>query len=159
MGVRISVIGVSYSYCSQPSRRHCSTRRPKKNSSTISTVTRSERQTGGPRREGTVNWYVAMNRVFANDLSMASKPDWSLKVDTLTGSGGSLLNRVLTESRARSHQFDVFNTRSMTVNTLKKAGAIMRYRSPYRAACATASPIRRAIWMASCHAVGVPVQY
>jgi len=55
-----------------------------------------------------------------------------LKVNALTGSGGSLLNRVITEHRARSHQFDVFNTRSMTVNTLRKAGAIMRYRSPYR---------------------------
>jgi len=57
-----------------------------------------------------------------------------VKVNALTGSGGALLNRVLTEHRARSNQFDVFNTRSMTINTLKKAGAIMRYRSPYRAA-------------------------
>ncbi|HWH77726.1 MAG TPA: ABC transporter substrate-binding protein, partial [Candidatus Binatus sp.] len=40
---------------------------------------------------------------------------------------------VLSEHRAKSFQFDVFNTRSMTINTLRKAGAIMRYRSPFRA--------------------------
>jgi len=55
-----------------------------------------------------------------------------LKVNALTGGGGSLLNKVLTEYRARSYLYDVFNTRSMTINTLKKAGAIMRYRTPYR---------------------------
>ena len=102
----------------------------------INQLPETERQTrlvNGAKKEGTVNWYVAMNRVYANDLVNGFQAEYPfLKVNTLTGSGGSLLNRVLTESRARSHQFDVFNTRSMTVNTLKKAGAIMRYRSPYR---------------------------
>src|SRR5262245_12963890 len=58
----------------------------------------------------------------------------SLVLKMKTSGGGGLLNRVLAEHRAKSFQYDVFNTRSMTINTLKKAGAIMRYRSPYRSA-------------------------
>ena len=103
----------------------------------INQLAEAERQTrliNGARKEGIVNWYVAMNRVYANDLVNGFQSEYPfLKVNTLTGSGGSLLNRALTESRARTYQFDVFNTRSMTISTLKKAGAIMRYRSPQRA--------------------------
>jgi len=102
----------------------------------INQLPEAERQTrlvNGAKKEGAVNWYVAMNRAYANDLVNAFQADYPfLKVNTLTGGGGGLLNRVLTEHRARSYQYDVFNTRSMTINTLKKAGAIMRYRSPHR---------------------------
>jgi iron(III) transport system substrate-binding protein len=97
----------------------------------------SERQTrliNGAKKEAAVTWYVAMNRSQAQDLINAFQSDYPfIKVNALTGSGGSLLNRALTESRARSYQFDVFNTRSMTIGTLRKAGAVMRYRSPLRA--------------------------
>ena len=96
---------------------------------------RQSRLINGAKKEGAVNWYVAMNRTYAQDLINAFQSDYPfLKVNALTGSGGALLNRVLTEHRAKSFQYDVFNTRSMTINTLKKAGAIMRYRSPYRSA-------------------------
>ncbi|MGZ8427806.1 MAG: ABC transporter substrate-binding protein [Candidatus Binatia bacterium] len=137
MGIRISIIGVVASLLLSavaPALLHAESE--EKLLDEINQLTEAERQTrlvNGAKKEGTVNWYVAMNRVFANDLVNGFQSEYPfLKVNTLTGSGGSLLNRVLTESRARSHQFDVFNTRSMTVNTLKKAGAIMRYRSPYR---------------------------
>ena len=94
---------------------------------------RQARLVNGARKEGTVTWYVAMNRAYAQDLINAFEAQYpSIKVNVLTGGGGGLLNRVLAEHRAKSFQYDVFNTRSMTINTLKKAGAIMRYRSPYR---------------------------
>jgi iron(III) transport system substrate-binding protein len=102
----------------------------------INQVPEAERQTrlvNGARKEGTVTWYVAMNRAYAQDLINAFEAQYPfVKVNALTGGGGALLNKVLTEYRARSYLYDVFNTRSMTINTLKKAGAIMRYRSPYR---------------------------
>jgi len=104
----------------------------------INQLGETERQTrlvNGAKKEATVTWYVAMNRPYAQDLINAFQADYPfIKVNSLTGSGGSLLNRTLTEARARSYQFDVFNTRSMTVSTLRKANAIMRYRSPYRSA-------------------------
>ncbi len=102
----------------------------------INQLPEAERQTrlvNGARKEGTVTWYVAMNRAYAQDLINAFEAQYPfVKVNALTGGGGALLNKVLTEYRARSYLYDVFNTRSMTIHTLKKAGAIMRYRSPYR---------------------------
>lgn len=95
---------------------------------------RQARLVTGAKKEGAVIWYVAMNRAYAQDLISAFEVQYPfLKVNALTGGGGALLNKVLTEYRARSYLYDVFNTRSMTINTLKKAGAIMRYRTPYRA--------------------------
>jgi iron(III) transport system substrate-binding protein len=102
----------------------------------INQLPESERQTrlvNGAKKEGAVTWYVAMNRAYAQDLINAFEAQYPfLKVNALTGGGGALLNKVLTEHRAKSYQFDVFNTRSMTINTLKKAGVIMRFRTPYR---------------------------
>lgn len=104
----------------------------------INQLPETQRQTrlvNGAKKEGSVTWYVAMNRAYAQDLVNAFESQYPfIKVNTLTGSGGGLLNRVLAEHRANSFQYDVFNTRSMTINTLKKASAIMRYRSPYRSA-------------------------
>jgi iron(III) transport system substrate-binding protein len=94
---------------------------------------RQARLVAGAKKEGAVTWYVAMNRAYAQDLINAFEAQYPfIKVNALTGGGGALLNRVLAEQRAKSFQYDVFNTRSMTINTLKKASAIMRYRSPYR---------------------------
>jgi iron(III) transport system substrate-binding protein len=94
---------------------------------------RQERLVSGAKKEGTVTWYVAMNRAYAQDLINAFEAQYPfLKVNALTGGGNALLNKVLTEYRAKSYQYDVFNTRSMTINTLKSAGAIMRNKTPYR---------------------------
>jgi iron(III) transport system substrate-binding protein len=94
---------------------------------------RQARLVNAAKKEGTVTWYVAMNRLYAQDLINAFEAQYPfLKVNALTGGGGALLNKVLTEYRAKSFLFDVFNTRSTTLNTLKKAGVIMRYRTPLR---------------------------
>src|SRR5216117_974335 len=99
----------------------------------LSDAERQARLVNGAKKEGAVTWYVAMNRAYAQDLINAFEAQYPfLKVNALTGGGGALLNRVLAEQRAKSVQYDVCNTRSMTINNLKKAGAIMRYRSPYR---------------------------
>jgi len=94
---------------------------------------RQAKLVNGAKKEGAVTWYAAMNRAYAQDLINAFEADYPfIKVSALTASGASLLSRVLTEYRARSYLYDVFNTRSTTINTLRKAEAIIRYRSPYR---------------------------
>ena len=94
---------------------------------------RQARLVSGAKKEGSVTWYVAMNRAYAQDLINAFQAEYPfLKVNALTASGGGLLSRGLTEHRAKSYQYDLFNTRSTTINVLKKADAIMRYRTPYR---------------------------
>ncbi len=94
---------------------------------------RHARLVAGAKKEGTVVWYVAMDRANADQLVKAFEAEYPfLKVSTLTGRGASLLNRIITEYRANRYQYDLFNTRSTTLNTLKTAGAIMRYRTPLR---------------------------
>jgi iron(III) transport system substrate-binding protein len=94
---------------------------------------RQARLVNGAKKEGAVTWYVAMNRIYAQELINAFQAQYPfIKVNALTGGGGALLNKVLTEYRAKSFLYDVFNTRSMTINTLRKAGAIMRYQTPLR---------------------------
>ena len=94
---------------------------------------RQARLVSGAKKEGTVTWYAAMNRPNLQEIIGAFESEYPfVKVNVLPGSGGALLNRVLTENRARSYQWDIFNTRSMTLNTMKKSGAIMRYQSPVR---------------------------
>jgi iron(III) transport system substrate-binding protein len=87
----------------------------------------------GAKKEGTVVWYVAMDRANADQLVKAFEAEYPfLKVNVLTGRGAALLNRIIAEYRAGKYQYDLFNTRSTTLNTLKNAGAIMRYRTPLR---------------------------
>jgi iron(III) transport system substrate-binding protein len=87
----------------------------------------------GAKKEGTVVWYVAMDRANADDLVKAFEAEYPfIKVNILTGRGTSLLNRIIAEYRAKKYEYDIFNTRSTTLNTLKKAGAIVRYRTPLR---------------------------
>ena len=94
---------------------------------------RQARLVSGSKKEGTVTWYAAMNRPNLQEIIGVFESEYPfVKVNVLPGSGGALLNRVLTENRARSYQWDIFNTRSMTLNTMKQAGAIMRYQSPVR---------------------------
>jgi iron(III) transport system substrate-binding protein len=102
----------------------------------INRLPEAERQAklvNGAKKEGAVTWYVAMNRAYAQDLISAFEADYPfIKVNALTASGGALLSRVITEYRAKSYLYDIFNTRSATIHTLRKADAIMRYRSPHR---------------------------
>jgi len=94
---------------------------------------RHARLVAGAKKEGTVVWYVAMDRANADELVKAFEAEYPfLKVNVLTGRGASLLNRIIAEYRANRYQYDLFNTRSTTLNTLKKAGAIMRYHTPLR---------------------------
>jgi iron(III) transport system substrate-binding protein len=94
---------------------------------------RHARLVAGAKKEGTVVWYVAMARANADELVKAFEAEYPfLKVNVLTGRGASLLNRIIAEYRANRYQYDLFNTRSTTLNTLKKAGAIMRYHTPLR---------------------------
>ena len=57
-----------------------------------------------------------------------------LKVEILTGGPQSLLNRIMTEQRAGKYNYDTLNVRSSALYTLKKAGAMMRFDTPYRRA-------------------------
>ncbi len=96
-------------------------------------VERKARLEREAKKEGSVVWYVAMNRPNALDLAKAFEAEHPfLKVRALTGRGLELVNRVVAEHRAKSYLYDVLITRSLVLNYLRREGAIMRYLTPYR---------------------------
>jgi len=85
------------------------------------------------KTEKTVIWYAPMNREDLRQFTSAFEAEYPfLKVEVLTGGPQSLLNRILTEHRAGRYSYDTLNIRSSALYTLKKAGAIGRFESPYR---------------------------
>ena len=87
------------------------------------------------KKEGSVVWYAPMNREDLRQFTSGFEAEYPfLKVEVLTSGPQSLLNRILTEQRAGKYNYDTLNIRSSALYTLKKAGAMMRYESPYRKA-------------------------
>jgi len=99
----------------------------------LPTEQRQARLVAGAKKEGSVVWYVAMNRKYAQEIIDAFEAEYPfIKVQPMTGGSDAHLTRILAEYRSRAYRYDVLNTRVMTINTLKKARALMRYRTPYR---------------------------
>lgn len=99
----------------------------------LPTAERQARLEAGARKEGTVVWYVAMNRSNAQDLAQAFEAAYPfIKVNVLSGGGPKLANRVIAEHRGKAYLYDVLVARSLLLSHLKKNGIIMRYRTPYR---------------------------
>jgi iron(III) transport system substrate-binding protein len=85
------------------------------------------------KNEKAVIWYAPMNREDLRQFTAGFEAEYPfLKVEILTGGPQSLLNRIMTEHRAGKYNYDTLNIRSSALYTLKKAGAIGRYDSPYR---------------------------
>jgi iron(III) transport system substrate-binding protein len=94
---------------------------------------RQARLEKGARKEGSVVWYVSMNRSNAQDLANAFEADYPfLKVNVLSGGGPKLVNRIVAEHRGKAYLYDVLLTRSLMLNYLRRGAIIMRYQTPYR---------------------------
>ena len=87
------------------------------------------------KKEASVVWYAPMNREDLRQFTSGFEAEYPfLKVEVLTSGPQSLLNRILTEQRAGKYNYDTLNIRSSALYTLKKAGAVMRYDTPFRKA-------------------------
>jgi iron(III) transport system substrate-binding protein len=94
---------------------------------------RQARLVSGAKKEGSIVWYVAMNRPNVLDLARAFEAEHPfLKVRALTGRGLELVNRIITEHRAKNFLYDVLITRSLVLNYLRREGVIMHYLTPHR---------------------------
>ena len=105
---------------------------------------RQARLVTGAKKEGAVTWYVAMNRAYAQELINAFEADYPfVKVNALTASGGALLSRVVTEYRAKSYLYDVFNTRSTTIIRCGKPTPLFATARHTAGSCAMGFTIRK----------------
>jgi iron(III) transport system substrate-binding protein len=96
-------------------------------------VERQRRLEEGAKREGEVDWYSTMNREDSLELIRGFESEYSyLKVKFVTAGGPKTLNRITAEYRAGAYLYDATGYRAIFLAPSRKAGVIMRYRTPLR---------------------------
>ena len=94
---------------------------------------RQRRLEDGARKEREVVWYSTMNREDSLELIRAFESDYPyLKVNFITAGGPKTLNRITAEYRAGSYLYDATGYRATFLAPTRKAGVVMRYRTPLR---------------------------
>ena len=94
---------------------------------------RQRRLEDGAKKEREVVWYSTMNREDSNELIHAFETDYPyLKVNFVSAGGPKTLNRVTAEYRAGAYLYDATGYRATFLTPTRKAGVIMRYRTPLR---------------------------
>jgi iron(III) transport system substrate-binding protein len=88
----------------------------------------------GAKREGKVSWYTTLaanqNKQIANTFE-AKYP--GVKVETFRTGSGALMERVLTEAKARRHLVDAIETTLPGLMTFRDSGLLTAYTSPHLA--------------------------
>ena len=86
-------------------------------------------------KEGELVWYAAMASDRAAELIKAVESKYPfLKIRFQPGGAGRQLEQLLIEHRTKKQRADIINTRRSYVGVMAKAGAVIRYRTPLRAA-------------------------
>jgi iron(III) transport system substrate-binding protein len=87
------------------------------------------------RKEGELVWYAAMASDRAAELIKAFEGKYPfLKIRFQPGGAGRQLEQLLIEHRTKKQRADIINTRRSYVGVMAKAGAVIRYPTPLRAA-------------------------
>ena len=87
----------------------------------------------GAKKEREIVWYSTMNREDSLEIIRAFESDYPyLKVNFITAGGPKTLNRITAEYRAGSYLYDATGYRATFLAPTRKAGVVMRYRTPLR---------------------------
>jgi iron(III) transport system substrate-binding protein len=101
----------------------------------LSEKARTEALEKEARKEGEVVWYAAMASDRAGEVIKVFESKYLyLKVRFQPGGASRQIEQLLVEHRAKKQRADIINTRRSFVAVMAKAGAIARYRTPFRAA-------------------------
>ena len=94
---------------------------------------RQRRLEDGAKKEREVVWYSTMNREDSLEIIRAFESDYPyLKINFITAGGPKTLNRITAEYRAGSYLYDATGYRATFLTPTRKAGVVMRYRTPLR---------------------------
>jgi ABC-type Fe3+ transport system substrate-binding protein len=96
---------------------------------------RAEAMEKEARKEGELVWYAAMASDRAGEVIKAFESKYPfIKIRFQPGNAGRQLEQLMVEHRTKKQQADIINTRRSFVAVMAKAGAVARYRTPFRAA-------------------------
>jgi len=96
---------------------------------------RSEALEREARKERELVWYAAMASDRAGELIKGFESKYPfVKIRFQPGGAGRQLEQLMVEHRTKKQRADIINTRRSYVSVMAKAGAVVRYRTPSRAA-------------------------
>lgn len=94
---------------------------------------REQRLLAKAREEGTLLFYTSMAPTESNQLAQAFEKKYGIKVQVWRNLSEAVLQRTISEARARRHSVDVIETNGPEVESLAQEGLVSEFFSPHLA--------------------------
>jgi iron(III) transport system substrate-binding protein len=92
---------------------------------------RDQRLSQEAKREGTLTWYTSMAPTESGPMAQAFEKKYGIKVEVWRAVSEKVVQRAITEGRARRHAFDVVETNGPELEILARENLLSAFHSPY----------------------------
>jgi iron(III) transport system substrate-binding protein len=83
------------------------------------------------KREGSVVWYTSLAPTESTPLAQAFEKKYGVKVEIWRATSEKIVQRVVTEGRAKRHSFDVVETNAPELEMMSRENLLGAFHSPY----------------------------
>ena len=108
---------------------------------------RQQRLVEGARREGSVAFYTSMATTESMPLAQAFEKKYGVKVDLWRATSDKVVQRVITESRARRYSVDFVETNGPELEMLAREKLLSEFHSPHIADLPAAAVPAHRLWV------------
>lgn len=92
---------------------------------------RDQKLVEGAKREGVLVWYTSLAPTESTPLGQAFEKKYGVKVEIWRAVSEKIVQRVVTEGRAKRHAFDVVETNAPELEALSRENLLGAFHSPY----------------------------
>lgn len=92
---------------------------------------RDQKLVEGAKREGALVWYTSLAPTESTPLGQAFEKKYGIKVEIWRAVSEKIVQRVVTEGRAKRHAFDVVETNAPELEALSRENLLGAFHSPY----------------------------
>lgn len=97
----------------------------------LETADRTERLLAGAKQEGVVSLYTSLNTQDSGPLTAAFEKKYGIRTALWRSSSERVIQRAISEARARRFAADVFETNGPEMEALHREGVLEEFRSPH----------------------------
>jgi iron(III) transport system substrate-binding protein len=83
------------------------------------------------KREGSLTWYTSLAPTESTPMGLAFEKKYGVKVEIWRAVSEKIVQRVITEGRAKRHAFDVVETNAPELEAMSREGLLGVFHSPY----------------------------
>jgi iron(III) transport system substrate-binding protein len=87
----------------------------------------------GAKKEGTVSLYTSLENADATKIKQVFEKKYGIKLELWRAGSDTILNRVMTETRANHYSVDVIETNGIELEALQQEKMLQPFQSPYLA--------------------------